>query len=359
LEELEHKQLSLEVDKNLINKILDDINLRYIIIFLYIIRNELFKDLIDQNLIDTYTRILSRDEVDKEAINSYWSEDFIKVAIDLGLFRNIRSFREFKQKEDDFIVKFGDETITINENIIMTPADTLFRIISKKFKPLTKRDFNLALTRLKGVRCEGTGIIHPFIYEIGVQNYTLAEDLYNILNKYDKIYLAIKVEYTIETFYERFKETLDKVIDLIEIFDNILNRKIIIKKINKIIEPNNIELEFKKDEESKDKEERLNFSELTIKLKIPDGTIKLKLSNSNYQSLIEIRSQLQNISDQIIEMKTYYSTKEKKYNYLKYVESIIEREKDIQESLIASREEIKRVKSRLELIEMDIKEIKV
>jgi len=58
-------------------------------------------------------------------------------------------------------------------------------------------------------------------------------------------------------------------------------------------------------------------------------------------------------------MKTYYSTKEKKYNYLKYVESIIEREKDIQESLIASREEIKRVKSRLELIEMDIKEIKV
>jgi len=347
------------VDKNLINKILDDINSRYLILFLYIIRNDLFKNLTDQRIIDVYNLIMSREEVDKEAILSFWSGVFIKTAIDLGLFRNIRSFREFKQKENDFIVKFGNETITIKENTIMTPADTLFRIISKKFKPLTKRDFNLALTRLKGVRCESTGTIHPFIYEIGDQNYTLAEDLYNILNNYEKIYLAIKADYTIETFYERFKETLDKVIDLIEIFDNILNRKIIIKKINKIIEPNNIELEFRKDEESKDKEERLNFSELTIKLKVPDGTIKLKLSNSNYQSLIEIRSQLQNISAQLIEMKTYYSTKEKKYNYLKYVESIIEREKEIQESLIAFREEIKRVKSRLELIEMDIKEIKV
>lgn len=356
---MEHKQLSLEVDKNLINKILDDINSRYLILFLYIIRNDLFKNLTDQRIIDVYNLIMSREEVDKEAILSFWSGDFIKTAIDLGLFRNIRSFREFKQKKNDFIVKFGNETITIKENTIMTPADTLFRIISKKFKPLTKRDFNLALTRLKGIRCEGTGTIHPFIYEIGVQNYTLAEDLYNILNNYEKIYLAIKAEYTIETFYERFKETLDKVIDLIEIFDNILNRKIIIKKINKIIEPNNIELEFRKDEESKDKEERLNFSELTIKLKVPDGTIKLKLSNSNYQSLIEIRSQLQNISAQLTEMKTYYSTKEKKYNYLKYVESIIEREKEIQESLIAFREEIKRVKLRLELIEMDIKEIKV
>lgn len=356
---MEHKQLSLEVDKNLINKILDDINSRYLILFLYIIRNDLFKNLTDQRIIDVYNLIMSREEVDKEAILSFWSGVFIKTAIDLGLFRNIRSFREFKQKENDFIVKFGNETITIKENTIMTPADTLFRIISKKFKPLTKRDFNLALTRLKGVRCESTGTIHPFIYEIGDQNYTLAEDLYNILNNYEKIYLAIKADYTIETFYERFKETLDKVIDLIEIFDNILNRKIIIKKINKIIEPNNIELEFRKDEESKDKEERLNFSELTIKLKVPDGTIKLKLSNSNYQSLIEIRSQLQNISAQLIEMKTYYSTKEKKYNYLKYVESIIEREKEIQESLIAFREEIKRVKSRLELIEMDIKEIKV
>ena len=42
---LEHNNLSLEHDNNLINKIMDDINNRYIILFLYIIRNDLFQDL--------------------------------------------------------------------------------------------------------------------------------------------------------------------------------------------------------------------------------------------------------------------------------------------------------------------------
>ncbi|KKM84649.1 hypothetical protein LCGC14_1296990, partial [marine sediment metagenome] len=44
---MEHNRLTLEEDIQLINNILDDIDMRYIILFLYVIRNDLLKDLSD------------------------------------------------------------------------------------------------------------------------------------------------------------------------------------------------------------------------------------------------------------------------------------------------------------------------
>jgi len=352
---LEHKQLSLEVDKNLINKILDDINSRYLILFLYIIRNDLFKNLTDQRIIDVYNLIMSREEVDKGAILSFWSGDFIKTAIDLGLFRNIRSMREFDQKKKDFIVKFGEEIITISKDTILTPAEVLFRLISKKFKTLTKRDFNLALIQLKGLKCESTSVVHPFIYEIPNKYYILSEDLYEILKEYKNIYLAIKAEYTIEAFYEGFKETQDKVLDLMNIFENIIKRKQIIKKINTIFKGDNFELLYQKDENSKNKEEKLKFSEVSITFKIPHGKIKLKLSDSNYQKLINYRLDMEGINERIMKIRKNYSTIKKKYNYLEFINNITKNEKEIQESLIDIRKEIVYVKSMLDMIKNEIK----
>ena len=151
---MEHKNLAMEYDRNLINKILDDVDMRYIILFLYIVRNDLFENLTNQQIIDSYLRVLILDEIFKGNLLSFWKESFLEVSIDLGLIRNIRSLREFKVKEDDFIVKLGNETIEIEENTIIVPEEIIFLMIRKKFKFLTKRNFNLALTRLKGVKCE-------------------------------------------------------------------------------------------------------------------------------------------------------------------------------------------------------------
>ena len=58
---MEHTSLSIEYDKNLIEKVLDDIDMRYIVLFLYIIRNDLFHDLSDSKLIESYEKILILD----------------------------------------------------------------------------------------------------------------------------------------------------------------------------------------------------------------------------------------------------------------------------------------------------------
>ncbi|MFX1464761.1 MAG: hypothetical protein ACFFBF_17220, partial [Promethearchaeota archaeon] len=94
---MEHRKLTLVDDRNLIDKILDDIDMRYIILFLYVIRNDLFKDLSHRSLIESYERILILDEIYKNNIVNFWDEEFTDIYIDLGLMKNIRSLKEFKQ----------------------------------------------------------------------------------------------------------------------------------------------------------------------------------------------------------------------------------------------------------------------
>jgi len=334
---LEHKTLSLEYDKNLINKILDDIEMRYIVLFLYVVRNDLFKDLNDQEIIDSYERVLILDEVFKGNLLTFWKPSFLEIAVDLGLLRNIRSIREFEAKDDDFIVKLGDETIEITQNTIIVPEELIFAMIKKKFKFLTKRNFNLALTRLKGVRCEISTAIHPFIFEIGANNYSLLDDLYYILDQFGNIYQAIKMEITIEGFYERFKEIKDEIEKFIKIFDPLLNTKNLIKKINKAIEENKDIINYLKEE----------------KIKLPDkfdidhirnDAPICKDWNSKLMQLLNFRYKMEIINDKLIKIKSYYSGKNKKYNYMEFIENVSFNENnivdEIQDDLIALRREI-------------------
>ncbi|MFX1337671.1 MAG: hypothetical protein ACFFDK_03595 [Promethearchaeota archaeon] len=336
---MEHINLSLEYDKNLINKILDDINMRYIILFQYIIRNDLFADLNDKNLIESYERILILDDIFKGNVINFLGEyqNFIEVAIDLGLFKNIRTLREFEQKDNDFILKMGEETITIEKNTIMTPEDTLFLMITKKFKFLTRRNFNLALTRLKGVRCEISSTIHSFIFEIGQGDYTLADDLYYILDQYGNIYQAIKIEITIEGFYQRFEEIAKKVDELIEIFDPALNSKNIVNNIHKTIEQNKDIFEYLKEQKVK----------LSDKFKSKEDIKDTQVSkewNSKLMHLLKLRFQIKSIDKKLLEIKQYYSGKNKKYGYLEFIEKVSFNEDnivdEIQNSLLALRKEL-------------------
>ncbi len=351
---MEHNQLTLEEDIQLINNILDDIDMRYIILFLYVIRNDLLKDLSDETLIESYNKILALDEIYKSNITSIWDEDFTEIYIDLGLMKNIRSKREFDQKEDDFIIKLGVETITIEQNTISVPDDSLFLILKKKFKNLTRRNFNLSLTRLKGVRCEKSNIIHPLIFKIDEHDYTLSDDLFYILDQFGNIFQAIKIEITIEGFYSRFKEILEKINNYTGIFEPILNSKPVIKKINKAIENKKEVIQFLKDEKV----------ELSDKFKFN----KIDKKNGLYQQwssmlvlLLELRYQLAHIEKRIVDIKSYYSGKKKKFKYLKFIEGVTFNEDDIldniQYSLVELREKL--IKINEELSKVTLKEIKL
>jgi hypothetical protein len=327
----------MEYDKGLIEKILDDYDIRYIILFLYIIRNDLFKDLSDDDIKESYERVLILDEIYKSNVLNFWSEEFIEIAIDLGLFKNIRSLREFKQKDEDYIIKLGDETITIENDILSVPDDTLFLIINKKFKDITRRNFNLALTKLKDVRCETSNIIHHLIFEIGEHDYTLSDDLYYILDQFGNVYQVIKIEITIEGFSQKFNELKEKITSCIEIFDPLLNGQTVKRKINKAIKEKKEIIKYLKEEKTQ-LSEKFNFEKI-------DKTNEIfKQWNFKLLSLLELRYKSEDINNKLLEIKNIYSGKNKKYNYLEFIEKVSFNEDNIvnkiQESLIELREEV-------------------
>ena len=123
---MEHVNLDLDFDEALINKILDNVDNRYILLFLYVIRNDFLQNLENKTLLGSYEKVLILDDIYKENITSLWPDDFIEIAIDLGLFKNIRSIKEFNDKDKDFIIRLGEETVTIENDIILVPDDILF-----------------------------------------------------------------------------------------------------------------------------------------------------------------------------------------------------------------------------------------
>jgi len=351
---MEHKSLTLEDDGKLIDNIMNDLEMRYIVLFLYVIRNDLFKDLSDETLIESYERILVIDEIYKNNIVNFWGEEFTDVYIDLGLIKNIRSKREFDQKDDDFIIKIGEETITIEQDTISVPDDTLFLIINKKFKSLTRRNFNLALTRLKGVRCEKSSVIHSLIYEIGEHDYTLSDDFYYILDQFGNVYQAIRIEITIESFYQRFKEIEEKINELIKIFDPVLNTKSLLKKINNAIEEDQEILNYLK-EQNVELPEKFKFDHIS------KDNILFKQWNSQLILILKLRYKMKQIESKLVELKRNYSGKDRKFKYLEFVEKVTYNEENlldtIQKSLVKYRKKLVEINEQISKVTK--KEIKL
>ena len=349
---MEHTNLSIDNDKNLIEKVLNDIDMRYIVLFLYVIRNDLFRDLNDSELIKSYEKVLILDEIYKNNILNFWTDEFIEVAVELGLFKNIRSMREFQQKEGDFIIRLGEETVTIENDTISVPDHTLFLIINKKFKFLTKRNFNSALIKLKGVRCETSNIIHPFVSEIGDHDYTLPDDVYYILDQYGNTYQAIKIEITIEGVYQRYLEIKEKIDEFIDIFEPKLRTKTILKKVYEAIRKD-------KDIFKHLKEEKIELPE-----KFVQNGIDVEIFNdwnSKILLLLNYSFQMQQIEKKILEIRKYYSGKGKVFNYLEFIEKVSFNEDNIvttiQSALIKLREEL--IGMNNELAKLTKKELKL
>ena len=344
----QHKQLSIEVDKDLINKVFENVEMRYILLYLYIIRNDMLKNLLDESWLNSFKRLMNLDEILKNDLELYSNKELTEILIDLGIIKNLRSLKELEKKEDDFLIKIL-EPIRIEENKIIVPENTLFPIISKKFTFLTKRNFHYAISRLKGIMCENSDIIHPFLFEIGKENYLLADDLYEILDDLGNPYQTIKVETTISEFYNRFKELLEKVSNFIELYDPILNKKSNLRIIKEAIDNNKVILEYMQE----------NVKKLPAKFDLEEVVDKENEIFKKWQSilinLLIKRNRLNEIDEELSKIKNYYSGKGKKYTYLEFITKISYNEDNIltqiKNKLIELREELVNIKKEVSKFE--------
>lgn len=351
---MEHNRLSIEEDEGLVNKIFENVEMRYILLYLYVIRNDLLKNLTDASWLNSFHRIMELDEILKSDLERIVSKEMIELLVDLRIIRNVRSTHELHQKDVDFEIKVL-EPITIEENTIIVPEDTLFAIISKRFKFFTKRNFHEAITRLKGVMCERGSIIHPFIFEVGKQNYVLSDDLYEILDDLGNPYQTIKVETTIGEFYNRFQELLEKIEGFLDIFDSFLNKKPTTRCIKEALEKNKDILDYLK-ENIKKIPEKFDLEEVDDK---DNETFKNWLST--LLNLLTKRNRLMEIDENLKKIKNIFSGKGKKYTYIEFITRVSYNEdnilNDIKEKLVELREELISIKN--EFSEIESKEIKL
>ncbi len=344
---MEHTNLSLEYDKSLIERVLDDLDMRYIIMFLYVIRNDLFKDLKDSKIIESYEKVIILDEIFKNNVLNLWEENFIDIAIDLGLFKNIRSIREFNHKDGDFIIRLGEETITIENDKISVPDHTLFLMINKKFKFLTRRNYNLALIKLKGVKCQNSNSIHPFISQIGENDYAISDDIYYILDQFGNVYQAIKIEITIEGVHQKYLDIKEKINEYIDIFEPKLRSKPVLKKIFEAIKNEKDVFKYLRDEKI----------ELPDKFNFDEDTERNEIGNNWYfriMAILNARFRMEQLDEKILETKKYYSGKDKKFSYLEFIEKVSFNEDNIvnkiQNVLLKFREDLIKINKELEVL---------
>lgn len=361
---MEHNQLSLEYDRNLINSLLNDINCKYLILFLYIIRKDLFKDS-DPELMSKYERVIILDEIFKNNVETFWDQDFIDIVIDLGLFKNIRNRSDYNRKEGDFILRMGDITITVEKDTILTPIDTISSMINRRFKSSKLNDFSSCITRLKEIRCESTSTTHRLIYEIGEEDLVLSDDLYELLDEIGNIYQAIKIEFTIEEFYRKFKENQEKLMSYTAIFDPILDKMVNIKQIIKKDGSKEEIVEFKlgglkkikralEDAVEIEKDQKLEFIGVNFNFKLSEEIVNINLSALNYQTLKKLQINMENLNKELKEIKSYYSGKNRKYNYLEFLEKIPEIKDEIQKLLISAKSNIEYIIEMMSSIESQL-----
>ena len=347
---MEHNQLSLEYDRNLINSLLNDINCKYLILFLYIIRKDLFKNS-DPELVSKYERVIILDEIFKNNVETFWDQDFIDIIIDVGLFKNIRNRSDYDRKEGDFILRMGDRTITVEKDTILTPIDTLSSMINRRFKSSKLNDFSSCITKLKEIRCESTSTTHRLIYEIGEEDLVLSDDLYELLDEIGNIYQAIKIEFTIEEFYRKFKENQEKLMSYTAIFDPLLDKMVNIKETIKKDGSKEEIIEFKlgglkkieralEDTVEIEKDQKLEFIGVNFYFKLSEEIVNINLSASNYQTLKKLQINMENLNKELKEIKSYYSGKNRKYSYLEFLEKIPELKEEIQKLLITTKNDI-------------------
>ena len=85
----EHSTLDLDYDRILLEDVFDSPNLRYVALYMYIIRKDLFQDLLDDDIIEQFETITSLDEPTVEDLIRICTGDFIRALFQYKFITNI------------------------------------------------------------------------------------------------------------------------------------------------------------------------------------------------------------------------------------------------------------------------------
>ncbi|WP_457558390.1 hypothetical protein [Candidatus Harpocratesius sp.] len=368
---LEHTTLDLDFDRPLLEDVFDAPDLRYVSLYMYIIRKELFEDMLNDDLLDSFEILLSLEEPTVEDLKKHCSSDFIKNLIQFHLITNIKSYQMLETKANHYKIRIAPGLKIAHESLneeeeeihIFMSESVIERIIAPIIPEMTQSKVLKALNRLRGMMCPRSSTIHALVHKYG-DYWVLDDDFYYIIDELGNPFQALRIELMIRQMAQKYKEIRNRIDGCLSIFYSELPKakvmkkfiqyqkkltqkttsnvpdyyKILTQKSRKKILPNKFQLEFESSE-------------------IPSifNDWKKKLN-----TLIDLRIKFDNINVEMEKLQAYYSGKNQIMPYITFIQKSTFDEDDIsskiRDSLLDARNKLKYISHQLDQFsEKDLK----
>ncbi len=352
----EHTSLDLEYDRMLLEDVFDSPNLRYVTLYMYIIRKDLFQDLLDDDVIEQFETITSLDEPTVEDLVRICTRDFIKALFQYKFITNIRSYEMFQSKGNDFKIRFAkglnlthDEISESEEEVhIFFNEVYLERVLAPIIPEMTQTRILESLERLRAMMCPKSSMIHELVHKYG-DYYVIDDDFYYIIEEFGNPYQALRIELMIRAMSKKYKEIERNINEVLNQFEPSIVKAPIMKKLKQAKEKGKEDYVKYLVEKSRKKTLPVKFRVEFPENETPDNYIEWKNSLNH---LIKFKLNFIDIDIKMDELRGFYSGKNQKMTYINFIQKSTYDEDNISEKiknlLIGARNSLKEVSEKLE-----------
>ena len=352
----EHTTLDLEYDRMLLEDVFDSPNLRYVSLYMYIIRKDLFQDLLDDDVIDQFETITSLDEPTVGDLVRICTGDFIRALFQYKFITNIRSYEMFQSKGNDVKIRFAkglnlthDEISESEEEVhIFFNEVYLERVLAPIIPEMTQTRILESLERLRAMMCPKSSMIHELVHKYG-DYYVIDDDFYYIIEEFGNPYQALRIELMIRAMSKKYKEIERNINEVLNQFEPSIVKAPIMKKLKQAKEKGKEDYVKYLVEKSRKKTLPVKFRVEFPENEIPDNYIEWK---NSLNLLIKFKLNFNDIDIKMDELRGFYSGKNQKMTYINFIQKSTYDEDNISEKiknlLIDARNSLKEVSEKLE-----------
>jgi len=352
----EHSTLDLDYDRILLEDVFDSPNLRYVSLYMYIIRKDLFQDLLDDDIIEQFETITSLDEPTVENLIRICTGDFIRALFQYKFITNIRSYKIFQSKGNDVKIKFAKGLNLTHEDISDSEEEVhiffnevyLERVLAPIIPEMTQTRILESLERLRAMMCPKSSMIHELVHKYG-DFYVIDDDFYYIIEEFGNPYQALRIELMIRAMSKKYKEIESNINKVLTQFDSSIVKSPIMKKLKQAKEKGKEDYVKYLVEKSRKKTLPQKFWIEFPENEIPDKYIEWK---NSLNQLFKLKLNFFDIDLKMDELRAHYSGKNQKMTYIEFIQKSTYDEDDISEKiknlLIDARNSLKEISEKLE-----------
>ncbi|MBD3353195.1 MAG: hypothetical protein GF364_17075 [Candidatus Lokiarchaeota archaeon] len=354
--------MDIDVDRELLNSVFDQPTMRYILLYMYLVRFNVFRNLEEEDLVDIFDQLYDpsfKNQITVGNLKRMFPGDIIREMFAFNIVTNIKNYKSFLAKEDDFQVRMLDVYLDETKENIMFSEESILGIIKPFFPRVTEKKISDALKNLRGIMCLHSACTHPLVHKYN-NDYVLDDELYDIIFFLGNPYLALRLEQLVVSMKDKIDEINKEVEKYLKVFYNDSLKSSFIKMIKKAIkwnEENNEEGNYLKYITVKGRKlpEKFNPSEYVQNMEIYDEWW------NTFNKFIGYKYDCINASLQIEDIEAYYSGPKQKISYLTFIEKVTSNEEEIsnviKNSLVEIRKNLKEANDTMENI--PIKEVKL